>query len=515
VKKNIKIEFLIVTKNDDYTKDYLYRIEHSLNFYIESILNIRKSKNFQFTVIDWFSENKICNNIKLNKGNDDIVKFYKPSKAIFNKFSVQSHIPDSFAFNLRIANSKSDFIFILSPTVLLEEYALLNLYNLCLGKNKFESSKIRKGLILIERKLIPWRFFIAQPDISSTKEFIHKCSHKWYSDSFLCSRGDGAGLIGASLETWKELDGLDERLDGGYGGNDTEVFIRASQTREIIHTACRGIMSFKIEHSPLTSHNAGKSQLKSKRYINFCDLKERHHKNLKSVSKNGLILEKYTRKRIYKKHKSIADLDTYRKLYSLERFQDKIRHIKNHCNINNIPRNNLESYFLLFKCSTLINTGSVHISSLRNITPLLIATSFFFTHKISTNVKLKYNNHKLDFYQFEKFINSHTGFQGHISYQTSQNINKLNFYFKSLDSKLLFFDDYYDSDFLLGFLKIIPNNEVIILQNANESITDYFRNKELKFIFFKHGTCIAYNEKKYTIPRPTSVEYFMKSTSIL
>lgn len=514
MEKNIKIELLIATKNDNYTKDYTYRIEHSLNFYIESILNIRKSKEIQITVIDWFSEERICDNINLNNSNNDIVKFYKPSDDFLKKFPLQSHIPSSFAFNLGIANSKADFVFILSPTVLLEENALLNLYNLCSGKNKFESSRINSGLILIERKFIPWRFFISQPNVCSTKEFIYECSNKWFSDSFLCSRGDGAGLIGASLETWNALDGLDERLVG-YGGNDTELYIRASQSREIIHTASRGIISFKIEHSPLSNHNIGKSQLKSIGYTNFCDFGERNHQNLKSKSKNDLILEKYTRRRFYKKHKSLLDLDTYRKLYSIKRFQDKINLIKNHCNIYNIPEIYLESCYLLYKCSILIDTKSVHISSLNNISPLLIAASFFHTHKITANVKLKYDNHNLHFYQFENLINKYTGFQGHVSYQTSQNTKTLNNYFQVLHSKLLFFDNYYDTASLFGFLKVLPIKEVIILQNANKLITDYLLNNGLKFKFFKHGTCIAYKEKKYKIPRSPSVEHFMKSTSIL
>ena len=157
------VEFCIFGKNDNYTFDFLYRIETCINHFTNSVQKSSLKNKVFLSVLDWGSDEPISDSICLHNNSNEIVSFYYISKKqIENLGCSNKSIPVSLPWNILIRRSSNDYIFGMGADTLLNEFALSNLYTL-LNSNITKSNNIENSLLLIERKQLPWRFFINNP----------------------------------------------------------------------------------------------------------------------------------------------------------------------------------------------------------------------------------------------------------------------------------------------------------------------------------------------------------------
>ena len=162
--------------------------------------------------MDWASDKQIAQNISLSKSFDHIVSFYYISKEQVAKSGFnESFIPTSLPLNILIRRSSNDYIFGMGADTFLTEFAITNLYKL-LNSNITKSNNIANSLLLIERKQLPWRFFINNPSIDDINQYIHNCGYSFKSDGWFTPTGGGLGAIGLSRNQWSKVSGLDERF---------------------------------------------------------------------------------------------------------------------------------------------------------------------------------------------------------------------------------------------------------------------------------------------------------------
>ncbi len=109
-----KILTLVYTaRNDDYSPDFIQRLETTLNLNVENILNLKLQNQIEIIIIDWGSEFKkrLSKKIFLNKKNKIVNIHYvspKVSKNYSNKWP--NFFNESAAYNLGIKKAKSKFV---------------------------------------------------------------------------------------------------------------------------------------------------------------------------------------------------------------------------------------------------------------------------------------------------------------------------------------------------------------------------------------------------------------------
>ena len=72
-----KVSFIFSAKDDDYVKNFINRMEFSVNYNLEQINKIKKIEQIEFVIIDWGSNKKISEKFRvLNNEFKDKIKFY-------------------------------------------------------------------------------------------------------------------------------------------------------------------------------------------------------------------------------------------------------------------------------------------------------------------------------------------------------------------------------------------------------------------------------------------------------
>lgn len=243
------IEFCIYGRDDDYMPDFIYRLRTCINYFVMCVTEIEKIGKIKLTVVDWGSNPPLRETLRLIDGATEIVEFITLNDEHIQKCSLDvKGIPASLPHNIAIRRSSADFFWGMGADTFLTSASLLSLHNLCDGKFT-PPFQLRETYLMIERKQIPWRFMNSEPSHLELDRIIKLSSFNFKSDSGSMHCGGGAGVVGMSRALWNEMEGLDERSIG-WGGNDTEIFLKVSKSRNWMDLSSFGIISYHMEHVP-------------------------------------------------------------------------------------------------------------------------------------------------------------------------------------------------------------------------------------------------------------------------
>ena len=375
------IEFCIFGRNDNYTSDFLYRIETCINYFIDSVQKSSLKNKVFLSVLDWGSKSKIVNSINLNYNHEKVVKFYYISGTqIKNLGYSNKSIPASLPWNILIRRSSNDYIFGMGADTLLNEFTLTNLYNL-LNSDITKSFNIENSLLLIERKQLPWRFLINNPSIKDINQYIRKCAYSFKSDGWFAPIGGGLGAIGLSKHQWNRVKGLDERFKN-WGGNDFQLMLDTSNSNDWIELSSFGISSFHLEHCPEDT-NSPRSKMVRKAQQQGLDMDPFYleERRTRAYGAPNLKLAKICFKQKSFKKNNPSSVNYYNEpfvkiLYTKKRFIDKKRRFKEKLSISKISKDQNIFLELIFKYSKFFKYNNILCSDKCNYLNFLIAACF-------------------------------------------------------------------------------------------------------------------------------------------
>ena len=93
--KNL-LSIVINCKNDNYHKNFISRLETSLNLNLSFLENIGERDKIKFIIVDWGSEIPLSDEIKIYSKFNESVDFYNVSK------NITTHISEKYPGNFNV-----------------------------------------------------------------------------------------------------------------------------------------------------------------------------------------------------------------------------------------------------------------------------------------------------------------------------------------------------------------------------------------------------------------------------
>lgn len=410
------VEFCIFGRNDDYTFDFLYRIETCINYFIESVKQSSLQGKVFLSVLDWGSKSQIVNSINLNDNYEKIVKFYYISETQIKNLGCSNNaIPISLPWNILIRRSTNSFLFGMGADTLITNTSLTNLYNLINSENHIDFNPV-ETLLLIERKHIPWRFFINCPDILQINNYIQRCSYLFKSESLHAPIGASCGVIGMSKSLWFKTGGLDERFTR-WGGNDMELIKEVSNENEWIDLSFCGVSSFHIEHCPDEKTSKRNSEVAKKRVLNPYLIEDRKTKDFGASHINLSSITKIEVKKKIIQHKKLYGYNFVKNLNTLNRLNDKIEKFCEDLCIKSYSKRQYNLFKTIVKLARYNSFNTILSLDRVNYLNYMVAGCFFPTSILKTVTKPNFGKNVTLQDSFFSLIKTGS-FQGYPSYIT-------------------------------------------------------------------------------------------------
>ncbi len=241
------ITFCAVGKNDDYMEDLIYRMETTCNSLARNVYELKLEQHVEFLFLDWGSEQRISEVVKLNDDSTKVVKFYYLAPSVLKKASMgNDNIHLSKATNAMIRRAAGQYVFVTGCDFVFSKKEIEQLYNfLSGGLNSTKPCKYTG--YLIPRSHIPWQFLERQPNIEIFERYVDTCGTQLKYESNI-NIGGGYGAVGLHKTVWSEIQGLNENFDS-WGGSDIELFFLIQKKYSWKDLGELGIRQFHMQHT--------------------------------------------------------------------------------------------------------------------------------------------------------------------------------------------------------------------------------------------------------------------------
>ena len=302
-----KLSFIFSCKNDDYVKDFVKRMEYSVNYNLKIIEEIGKLDQIEFIIVDWGSEIEISENFKVfDKKFVDKIKFYYFNTKI-TKNSARD-LPGNFwqelTHNCGIVRSKGSHIITGHHDVIFSYSSWINIFRV------IEDERYDNNIFWLPRIELNNIFLRKHLDFNNFRNYLDRIflSKLRISHANMQHGGGASGFL-VKKNIFQEKFGISENLKskGRYSGSDADLWQKASIDHDHQDGLSEGIISYKFPiHSNKSKKNAmdlreffkGKIRIKNFRYnldynnqaygLNNLDVK---YKNPKVISKDISIAE--------------------------------------------------------------------------------------------------------------------------------------------------------------------------------------------------------------------------------
>ncbi|MAR64552.1 MAG: hypothetical protein CMB83_01285 [Flammeovirgaceae bacterium] len=506
-----KILTLVYTaRNDDYSPDFIQRLETTLNLNVENILNLKLQNQIEIIIIDWGSEFKkrLSKKIFLNKKNKIVNIHYvspKVSKNYSNKWP--NFFNESAAYNLGIKKAKSKFVLYTQHDSFFSKSGFYNLISLL--NNKYEVKNFEENLYYIPTKFLNINFYKKSPSLDSINYHIEKHDHTFHKikpSSFNVTSGQGAILL--SKKNWIKLSGFREKWN--RFSIDTDLFFRSSRLFKKVNTLYFGINVYTLSRSNLKEKLTKRIEkiIKYPRH-NSISSNDNFYKENKILKINNNFQTKFERISNFNKIKKLR-INLNKKMYEKLNTKDVARNFaKNNLNYKN-KKVDIFQIFLILKwidisdTINMIEVGNMNCDKILKIVsqdnPYLNLFSF---NKNSQDEIFFKSYFEL---MMEKIKKNHNGYVRNVFSEDKNDYNNLindipfdqfntilNINFDSLKSKkeLRYFED---------LIKNKKNmiNIIIFENNLYSNLSESFKKKiDFKKIFQKKKYTIYINKKIY------------------
>ena len=213
--KNL-LSIVINCKNDNYHKNFISRLETSLNLNLSFLENIGERNKIKFIIVDWGSEIPLSDEIKIYSKFNESVDFYNVSKNITTHISEK--YPGNFnveiSGNLGFRKSNSEFILYTGSDQIFSKSGWLNLINLLEKKSK-SSYDLFETIFYIPRKFIDIDFYRKDPSFYMYErhlDFMNFSALPFKTPTFYVGGGYSTLCSKKIIETLK---GFDENYGPG------------------------------------------------------------------------------------------------------------------------------------------------------------------------------------------------------------------------------------------------------------------------------------------------------------
>jgi hypothetical protein len=261
------LSIVITGRDDDYMPDFLYRITTTINFIARNLDRLGRLKDVEIVVADWGSGKPMSQTLNLSPQAVQICRFlYIPPKLINEIQNGKDDFHPAISVNAGIRKSSGNFIMLSAADTIFTKFSLDSLLKLLDGTQQLPIN-IEQIYFICSRQNVPWQFLKGQPSLDEWEKFLLTTAgeHNRHREEAIYSISSAAGSIIMHKLLWHELKGLDEKLSG-WGFNDIDLSLRASQKYAWLELTCIGVSSFHMSHIPYDQRPVGKQNFNAHFY---------------------------------------------------------------------------------------------------------------------------------------------------------------------------------------------------------------------------------------------------------
>jgi len=243
---------VIFGRNDNYLKDYLYRLSIALNVLAENLSQLNKLEQVEVIFVDWGSTVPLREVLTLTPPAAQIVNFVELTPKQVAEASPGTKLHSTLAVNVGIRRARGEYIMLTDSDSMMPSPSLNALLNLLEG-NHPTSIPLKQLYLHIRRYQIPWHLTQRQPSVKEWNRYLCLLGSSLKAEPFASSAACLGGFAAAQLlhrNLWHELGGYDESLDQPWGWCDNDLMLRLSQQYSWLDPSPFGIYSMHMEHWP-------------------------------------------------------------------------------------------------------------------------------------------------------------------------------------------------------------------------------------------------------------------------
>jgi len=237
------IDFVYFGRNDNYHADYLERTNACLNYNLRSIHQAGLIGKVRLLFVDWASEQPLTEKLAIKDIYFDSIQFLYLDSSFLGKYDFDiGKINPPFACNVGLYYSKAGYLFWAASDLIATSRDFQHLYRATQELRGHEDTK----LWMAERAFLSRDFFTKPRSFEDVDYYLRNF---YFEPEPISGAGGGAALIGAKRTRLIEWGGLNEACSG-CGGNDTELFIRATKYESFVNLSKRyGVYFHKFPYS--------------------------------------------------------------------------------------------------------------------------------------------------------------------------------------------------------------------------------------------------------------------------
>ena len=506
-----KILSLVYTaRNDDYSPNFIDRLETTLNLNVENILNLKLQNQIEIIIIDWGSEFKkrLSKKIFLNKKNK-IIKIHYVSTKLAKSYSDKwpYHFNESAAYNLGIKKAKSNFVLYTQHDSFFSKSGFYNLVSLL--NNKYEVKNFEENLYYIPTKFLNINFYKKSPSFNLINYHIEKHDHTFHKikpSSYNVTSGQGAILL--SKKNWIKLKGFREKWN--RFSIDTDLFFRSSRLFKKVNTLYFGINVYTLSRSNQKKNFTKriKKIIKYPRY-NSISSNDNFYKENKILKINNNFQTKFERISNFNKIKKTR-ISLNKKMFEKLKIKDVARNFaKNNLNYKN-KKVDIFQIFLILKWIDISDTINIIEIGNMNCDKILkiVSQDNSYLNLFSFNKNSQDEIFFKSYFELmmEKIKKNHNGYVRNVFSDDKNDYNNLinDIPFDKFNTILnINFENIKSQNELRYFQNLIKSNKnminiIIFENNLYGDLSETFKKKiDFKKIFQKKKYAIYINKKLY------------------
>jgi hypothetical protein len=244
------LSFCMAGRDDDYTPDFRYRLETTIEYLAASIRESGHSGKVEAVITDWGGEQALRDVVRLTPDACAIARFVRvPRETILGLQQGNDYFSTAQSTNVAIRRAAGTYRALCGTDILIPSHTVDALVNALESGADIHGMHPDSALMFCTRKKIPWDVVANQPSVAGWRRFLH--ANAWMLDKDDCLApgflGGNASVIMMHAALWDEFGGVCESMTG-WGWSDVELTLRVTGYYPWLDMTGLGAEVFDLAH---------------------------------------------------------------------------------------------------------------------------------------------------------------------------------------------------------------------------------------------------------------------------
>ena len=271
------LSFAIPVRNDNYVKNYAWRVSAILNYIAYGLERIGRLDDAEIIIADWNSPSPMANELNLSPAAQKITRFFDVPPAVAIPASQGIPFPSVLVSNSAIRRATGEFILVTDNDCLYSPSGLAMLMQL-LDHSIKPGFEVRSACMAIGRRQVPQELTYCFPNIEEIDHYLDFYASLLDEDRISNGTMGWAGSFLMHRSLWDECGAFDES-SLYWGWVDIDFVLRNARRYVTISLSNFGVTAYHLGHPPTYVKNSGKTPKKSKLNLHSIPYPFEYHPN--------------------------------------------------------------------------------------------------------------------------------------------------------------------------------------------------------------------------------------------